>query len=43
MIWNVRHNLPRRLRRTPHAVRNLAVDGRLVVWNTPHTIHGVVL
>ena len=33
----------RRLRRTPHAVRNLAVDGRLVVWNTPHTIHGVVL
>jgi hypothetical protein len=43
MIWNVRHNLLRRLRRTPHAVRNLAVDGRLVVWNTPHTIHGVVL
>jgi hypothetical protein len=43
MIWNVRHNLLRRLRRTPHAVRNLAVDGRLVVWNTPHTINGVVL
>jgi hypothetical protein len=43
MIWNVRHNLLRRLRRTPHAVRNLAVDGRLVVWNTPHTIRGVVL
>jgi hypothetical protein len=43
MIWNVRHNFLRRLRRTPHAVRNLAVDGRLVVWNTPHTIRGVVL
>jgi hypothetical protein len=43
MIWNVRHNLLRRLRRTPQAVRNLAVDGRLVVWNTPHTIHGVAL
>jgi hypothetical protein len=43
MVWNVRRNLLRRLRRTPHAVRNLAVDGHLVVWNTPHTIHGVVL
>ena len=43
MIWNVRYNLLRRLRRTPHSVRNLAVDGRLVVWNTPHTIHGVLL
>jgi hypothetical protein len=42
MIWNVRHNLLRQLRRTPHAVRNLTVDGGLVVWNTPHTIHGVV-
>jgi hypothetical protein len=43
MIWNVRHNLLRRLRRTPHAVHNLAVDGLLVVWNTQHTIRGVVL
>jgi hypothetical protein len=43
MIWNVRHNLLRRLRRTPHAVHNLAADGRLVVWNTQHTIRGVVL
>ena len=43
MIWDVRDNLLRRLRRTPHAVRNLATDGRLVVWNTQHTIRGILL
>jgi hypothetical protein len=43
MIWDVHSNLLRRLRRTPHAVRNLATDGRLVVWNTQHTIRGILL
>jgi hypothetical protein len=43
MIWDVRDNLLRRLRRTPHAARNLATDGRLVVWNTEHTIRGILL
>jgi hypothetical protein len=43
MIWNVRDNRLRRLRRTPHAVRNLATAGRLVVWNTQHTINGILL
>lgn len=43
MVWNVRRNLLRRLRRTPRAVRNLAADGRLVVWSTPHTIRAVLL
>jgi hypothetical protein len=43
MVWNVRRNLLRRLRRTPRAARNLAADGRLVVWSTPHTIRAVLL
>ena len=43
MVWNVRKNLVRRLRETPHVVRNLATDGRLVIWNTQHTIRGVLL
>jgi hypothetical protein len=43
MIWNVRRNVLRVLRTTASAAHNLAVDDRLVVWNTPHTIRGVRL
>lgn len=42
MVWNVRTNALHRLALTP-SVRNLSADGRLVVWNTAHTIRGVTL
>jgi hypothetical protein len=42
MVWNVRTNTLHRLRLTP-APHNLSADGRLVVWNTAHTIRGVTL
>lgn len=42
MVWNVRTNAVHRLALTP-SVRNLSADGRLIVWNTAHTIRGVTL
>jgi hypothetical protein len=42
MVWNVRTNALHRLALTP-SVRNLSADGRLVVWNTAHTIRDATL
>jgi hypothetical protein len=43
MIWNVRGNRLHVLRRTQAAVHNLLADGRMVAWNTVHTIQGIRL
>jgi len=43
MVWNVRANSLRVLQRTQTAVHNLLADGRLVAWNTVHTIRGIRL
>ncbi|HEY3764593.1 MAG TPA: hypothetical protein VGL44_05505 [Gaiellales bacterium] len=38
----MRTNVVHRLRLTP-APHNLSADGRMVVWNTGHTIRGATL
>ncbi len=43
MVWNVRANSLHVLQRTQAAVHNLLADGRLVAWNTVHTIRGMRL
>jgi hypothetical protein len=43
MVWNVRANRMHLLQRTQAAVHNLLADGRLVAWNTVHTIRGIRL
>ncbi len=43
MVWNVRAGTLRLLQRTQAAAHNLLADGRLVAWNTAHTIRGVRL
>ncbi len=42
VVWNVRTNAVHRLRLTP-APHNLSADGRMVVWNTPHSIRSVTV
>jgi len=43
MVWNVRTAGLHLLRRTQATVHNLLADGRLVAWNTVHTIRGIRL
>ncbi|HKV66791.1 MAG TPA: hypothetical protein VJN72_01795, partial [Gaiellales bacterium] len=43
MIWNVRTNRVHLLQRTHAAAHNLLADGRMVAWNTAHTIQGIRL
>ena len=43
MIWNVRTNRLDVLQRTHATVHNLLADGRMVAWNTVHTIRGIRL
>jgi hypothetical protein len=43
MVWNVRTDGLHVLRRTQATVHNLLADGRMVAWNTVHTIRGIRL
>jgi len=44
VLWNVRHNLVRRLQRTQRVPRDLTFAGRLVTWNTGRSkILGILL
>jgi len=43
MIWNVHTNRLHLLQRTQAAAHNLLADGRMVAWNTGHTIQGIRL
>jgi hypothetical protein len=43
MVWNVRAHTLRVLRRLHAVPHNLLADGRLVAWNTHHTIRGIRL
>ena len=43
LVWNVRDHTLRTLRRTSAVAHNLLADGRLVAWNTHHTIRSVGL